>query len=133
MWMVIRPMDEVQEWFTQSEYDLGSAGAMFDSGRYIYAVFMCHLAVEKALKGLVIQQTGKAPPRSHNLVELAGLAQPALTLAERKFLSRLSAAGVSTRYPEELSKALEDYPVDVVRGYIAETREVVACLKSQVT
>jgi len=34
------PMDEVREWFSQSEYDLGSAEAMFDSGRYIYAVYM---------------------------------------------------------------------------------------------
>lgn len=133
MEMVTRPMDEVQEWFAQSEYDLGSAEAMFDSGRYMYVVFMCHLAVEKALKGFVVHRTGKAPPRTHNLVQLAGLAQPTLTSAQTKFLGRLSAAGVSTRYPQELSKALKDYPADVVRRYIAETREVVSCLKSQVT
>ncbi|MEW6033029.1 MAG: HEPN domain-containing protein [Bacillota bacterium] len=75
-------MDEVREWFSQSEYDLGSAEAMFDSGRYTYAVFMCHLAVEKALKGLVVQRTAKAPPRTHNLVQLVGLAQPDLTPAQ---------------------------------------------------
>lgn len=126
-------MDEVQEWFCQSEYDLGAAEAMFDSGRYIYAVFMCHLAVEKALKGLVVRRTAQAPPRTHNLMQLAALAEPELTSAQVKFFGRLGAAGVSTRYPQELSKALENYPADVVRSYIVETREVVACLKEQLT
>jgi HEPN domain-containing protein len=41
-----------EEWFRQAEYDLGTAEAMFDAGRYIYTVFMCHLSIEKALKGL---------------------------------------------------------------------------------
>jgi HEPN domain-containing protein len=31
---------------------LGTAEAMFDAGRYIYTVFMWHLSIEKALKGL---------------------------------------------------------------------------------
>lgn len=29
-----------------------TAEAMFNSKRYLYAVFMCHLAIEKALKGI---------------------------------------------------------------------------------
>lgn len=40
MEMVAKPIDEVYEWPSQSEYDLGSAEAMFDSGRYIYAKFL---------------------------------------------------------------------------------------------
>ena len=60
-------MNEVLEWLSQSEYDLDTAQAMLDSGRYIYAVFMCHLAVEKALKALVVKRTENAPPRTHNL------------------------------------------------------------------
>ena len=43
------------------------------------------------------------------LVQLVGLASLNLTPDEVKFLTRLSSAGVSTRYPEELSKALDDY------------------------
>ena len=36
-----------EEWLKQSEYDMGIAKAMLKTGRYIYAVFMCHLAIEK--------------------------------------------------------------------------------------
>jgi len=52
----------------QASYDLGSARAMFQTGRYIYAVFMCHLAIEKALKGLYIAMRGSGPPKTHDVV-----------------------------------------------------------------
>jgi len=126
-------MDEVLEWLSQSEYDLGTAQAMFDSRRYIYAVFMCHLAVEKALKALVVKRSGNAPPRTHNLVHLVGMAHPDLTPDEVKFLTRLGLAGVSTRYPQELGQALKDYPPSVVEEYVGRAREIVECLKKQVT
>jgi len=124
-------MDEVCEWLSQSEYDLDTAQAMFEPGRYIYAVFMSHLAVEKALKALVVKRTGNAPPRTHNLVQFATLAHPDLTPDDVRFLGRLGSAGVSTRYPGELGKALADYPAEVVRGYVGKARGIVKCLKQQ--
>ena len=41
-----------QEWLTQAEYDFQTAEYMTAGGRHVYAVFMAHLAVEKALKGI---------------------------------------------------------------------------------
>jgi len=40
-----------EEWLKQSNYDIATAEYMYEGGRYFYAVFMCHLSVEKALKG----------------------------------------------------------------------------------
>jgi len=34
------------EWINQSEYDLMTAKDMYNAGRYIYTVYMCHLAIE---------------------------------------------------------------------------------------
>uniref|UniRef100_A0A7C4YD27 HEPN domain-containing protein n=1 Tax=candidate division WOR-3 bacterium TaxID=2052148 RepID=A0A7C4YD27_UNCW3 len=39
-----------------------------EAGRYIYTVFMCHLSVEKALKGLYVKKFKKNPPKKHNLI-----------------------------------------------------------------
>lgn len=44
-----------EEWLLQADYDMETAQAMFDSGRYIYAMFMIHLSIEKALKGIYAQ------------------------------------------------------------------------------
>lgn len=42
----------VEQWFMQAEYDLDTAECMLQAGRRFYAVFMAHLAIEKALKGI---------------------------------------------------------------------------------
>lgn len=38
---------QLEEWFKQAAYDLKTAEIMFENKRYIYVVFMCHLAIEK--------------------------------------------------------------------------------------
>ena len=60
--------NKYKEWYYQSDYDLETADDMFKSGRTIYCIFMCHLSLEKALKGLYIKRTGKFPIKSHSLV-----------------------------------------------------------------
>ncbi len=61
---------QTEEWLKQADYDMDTADYMYKGGRYIYAVFMCHLSVEKALKGLYFEQLRKIPPKSHNPVYL---------------------------------------------------------------
>lgn len=123
---------EVMEWFNQAEYDMETAQIMFDSRRYIYTVFMVHLAIEKSLKALIVERTGQTPPRIHNLVTLLKESNAHLPDTQMKFLVRLSLAGVTTRYPEDLNKALEEYTEQVAKEYVVNAREVVKCLKQQV-
>lgn len=52
----------VEEWFIQADYDLATAKAMFKTARYIYTIFMCHLSIEKALKGLYARKFKKHSP-----------------------------------------------------------------------
>lgn len=57
-----------QEWLKQADYDMETAEFMFSGKRYFYAVFMCHLAIEKALKGLLKEKLKEEPPKVHNLI-----------------------------------------------------------------
>lgn len=52
---------DFEEWLKQADYDLDTADFMFKGKRYIYAVFMCHLSIEKALKGLYLSLANKIP------------------------------------------------------------------------
>jgi HEPN domain-containing protein len=38
---------ETQAWVEDAEYDLQSAKAMLDNGRYFFVVFMCHHGYNK--------------------------------------------------------------------------------------
>jgi len=118
-------LPEAAEWLDQSTYDLKTAESLYQARRYIYVIFMCHLAVEKALKALIVEVTGKAPPRTHNLVNLMKIGQVKLSDEQIRFITCLSLAGVVTRYPEELKRALDDYPPPVTRDYLKKAKDVV--------
>jgi HEPN domain-containing protein len=57
-------LKETRNWIESSEYDLKTAEHMMSAGRYLYVVFMCHLAIEKLLKAIVHETTGGLPPKS---------------------------------------------------------------------
>lgn len=41
--------NRTDNWLLSAKYDVDTAEHMLSAGRYIYTVFMCHLAIEKAL------------------------------------------------------------------------------------
>ncbi|APC08776.1 HEPN domain-containing protein [Neomoorella thermoacetica] len=120
---------EAGEWLKEAEYDLETAEAMHKAGRYGYTVFMCHLAIEKGLKAVLAERTGTIPPKIHNLIRLAKLAQVNLGDDKKEFISILNTAAIGTRYPEFLDQAIKRYSKKVALEYLNKTREVMQCLK----
>jgi len=91
---------EVIDWLASSDYDIESAGFMFQSGRYSWCVFMCHQAVEKLLKALIIYKKKEFPPRIHNikmLYENTGIEQNDCI---DTILLKLSPHYMLSRYPD---------------------------------
>ena len=119
------------EWINHSDYDMDTAVYMYDGGRYIYAVFMCHLAIEKALKGLYYEKHLSIPPKSHNLIYLLnqmGIKPPP---DHGKFIVKINEASIPTRYPQNLVKLQKVYSKAVVDDILTQGREVVAWIKMQ--
>jgi HEPN domain-containing protein len=120
-----------EEWFRQSDYDLNTAEYMFQGGRYMYAVFMCHLAIEKALKGLYYEKLLNFPPKTHSLVYLLnalGIKPPAVP---GKFIIRIGEASIPVRYPEDLAQAQQAYTETVTKGLLAMTKDTIVWIKAQ--
>jgi HEPN domain-containing protein len=97
------------EWIKQAEYDLKTAGAMFAAKRYIYVIFMCHLAIEKAIKGIYAQATQTLPPKTHNLLALIEKSSLDVPGDLYDFIYRLNGVSIPTRYPEDIGKLKKDY------------------------
>lgn len=118
-----------QEWLRQADYDMDTAEYMYTGGRYMYAVFMCHLAVEKALKGIYQKKLESVPPRTHNLLYLLEKTQvqPPADLQETViFLNRLS---IPTRYPDDIQRMMKDYTKEKTREVFEKSKEVLKWLK----
>ena len=120
-----------REWFKQSDYDMDTADYMYNGGRQIYAVFMCHLSIEKALKGLYFEKIRAIPPKSHNLIYLLneiGIKPPE---GPGKFIVKLNEASIPTRYPENLSKIQRVYNEATVKEILFQGKELIKWIKQQ--
>ena len=120
-----------KEWFRQAEYDLETAEYMFAGGRYFYSVFMCHLGIEKALKGIYQERLKEIPPRVHNLVYLLNKIGMKPSESRAKFLIKLNEASVPIRYPETIELLKRDYTQAAVQDILFKSREVLEWIKSQ--
>ena len=120
-----------EEWLTQANYDMDTADYMFRGGRYMYAVFMCHLSLEKALKGRYAEKLGKEPPKTHNLLYL--LEKMKLTLPEDlfDFISTLNRVSVPTRYPDDLQRILKDYDKKKTKEVLDQSKQVLQWLSTR--
>lgn len=118
-----------EEWFKQADYDLETAEVLFRTGRYIYAVFMCHLSVEKALKGLYARRFGENPPKIHDLIYLTEKIGLMITEGLNVFLEDLNDLSIPARYPDDLEKLLQAYDSERTKKILNQTKELLSWLK----
>ena len=112
-------------WLAQVDYDVATAEQMLHAGRYIYVIFMSHMALEKTLKALVTEETQKLPPRTHNLIDLAQRAQVVLSQEQQDFLGKLNNISVVVRYPDDLAAIVTQYPEAIAQDYLERTKELI--------
>jgi HEPN domain-containing protein len=122
-------MSESSElWAEQACYDLESARAMLDAGRYLYVLFCCQQAVEKMLKALIAERSQELPPRLHHLMRLAEAAAIEMSSEQMDFLRELSAYYIQTRYPEEMSDLSSQVKENEARRVMEQTEAMVQWL-----
>jgi len=120
-----RMLKATANWLAQVDYDIATAEHMLHAGRYIYVIFMSHMALEKVLKALVIEETQTLPPRTHNLIDLAQRAQVVLSQEQQDFLGRINNTSVVVRYPDDLTAMVSQYPEAIARDYLERTKELI--------
>lgn len=92
-------------WRDTANEDWAAANALLRQGHTRHALFLAHLALEKALKAHYSLRTNDLPPRIHNLVRLALLAE--LQLSEEQFAlwADMNAFNIEVRYPDAIGSA----------------------------
>jgi len=120
----------VRNWIASAEYDFTTAEHMLQTGRYLYVIFMCHLAIEKMLKAHVELHENKFPPKIHSLTSLIERAGLDIPVEFKKIILELNASSIPTRYPEDLKRSLRVHNKQKCKSALAATKETLQWLKS---
>ncbi|MCX6250225.1 MAG: HEPN domain-containing protein [Bacteroidetes bacterium] len=123
--------EKFEEWYFQSDYDFETAEAMFSSGRYIYTIFMCHLSLEKALKGLFNKRTKEHPVKSHNLMYFIDKMALEMNEDNMVFLFELNKVSIPTRYPYDLEKLMSYYSKEITLKILNRTKSIQQWIRQQ--
>ncbi|MCL2651874.1 MAG: HEPN domain-containing protein [Candidatus Azobacteroides sp.] len=113
-----------EEWFFQSDYDLETAHQLLQSGRSVYCIFMCHLSLEKALKGLFIKRLNEFPPKLHDLMYFVDRISLPLENTHLNFLMWLNRMAIITRYPEDLQNMIKLFSEEQTNNVYKQAKTV---------
>jgi HEPN domain-containing protein len=92
--------EQINYWITTAEYDLPVAEHLFESGYYVWCLFIGHLVLEKILKAHYVKDTGDTPPKIHDLVKLAERTKLNLKRDQIEFLVKANNYNLESRYPD---------------------------------
>ena len=131
-------------WLEISQYDLETARAMFESGRYLYVAFTCQQSIEKISKGLYTLITNNEPPRIHNIWQIFrtlkkepdtekifDIASFDVILTKHKpFFAELLSYYISGRYPTYKEKISSLITMEKAKQLLLTSEEVFEWIKS---
>ena len=120
-------------WLEMCDYDLGTAQAMFDAGRYLYVGFLCHLIIEKALKAYWSNVLEEPPLKIHSLSKLAektGLAQE-MTDNQLTFIDTLEPLNIEARYPSYKDRLIKSLTPEYCQSLMQTTKELFQWIKAR--
>jgi HEPN domain-containing protein len=127
--------DRAEYWFELADYDIETAKAMLQTGRYLYVGFMCHQTIEKAIKAIIARDCGEGeiPPKIHHLLKLAdraGLFQK-MSEEQQSFIKELNPLNIEARYPEYRETLAAGLTAEICRELLAGTEELLCWIKEQ--
>ena len=124
----------VDEWLLQAYHDLGTARYLFDGGRFTYAAFFGHLAIEKALKALYRRQHDENPPVTHDLRYLADRLDVLLPDDLDAALDELdqSSINVLNLYPDRLDESDVSYSEKDTNQLLVQCDELLNWIRDHV-
>ena len=131
-------------WLEVSQYDLDTARAMFESGRYLYVAFTCQQSIEKISKGLYTLFTSNEPPRIHNIWHLFRILKNDTQLdvildienfdleinKHKLFFAELLSYYISGRYPTYKEKVSSSISKEKAKQLLSASEEVFSWIKS---
>lgn len=121
--------EAVARWTKSAQDNLVVARDLMKLGHYDWALFMGQLAIEKLLKGRVVDRTDETPPYIHDLVKLAILAKLMPTKEQKKLLAKITQFHIQARYEDIKKKFYHEATKAFAREWIRTIEEFVVWIQ----
>ena len=90
----------IQFWLESSDKDFQTMDHLYESGDYMWSLFIGHLVIEKLLKAYYIQTIDESYPMIHNLLRIAEKAGLDLNEEQQIFFSTVTGFNINARYDD---------------------------------
>lgn len=127
--------ERIEYWLDLADYDIETATAMQQTGRYLYVGFMCHQAIEKSLKAIIAGDCidGDIPPKIHDLSKLAIRAKifDSMSDTQKDFIEDVNPLNIEARYPDYKNSLALKLTKPYCQNLIKETEELLCWIKAR--
>jgi len=87
-------------WLESAEDNYRSMQNMFQSGEFVWSLFVGHLCIEKLLKAYYVKSISSTVPRIHDLYKLADRSGLKMTEEQKDSLQYVGLFNIEARYEE---------------------------------
>ena len=123
--MEIKERDELQRaWLKSSKEDYKIAEDLIDMKHYQWALFLCHIAIEKVLKASYIKINDQYPPPIHKLVKLAADCKIELSEEQVDDLREMTSFNIEARYDIIKDKLYKKATKEYTKKYFQKTKNL---------
>ena len=122
-----------QQWLDIADQDLKVAELTHANGYWLYAAFLCHQALEKALKAFWTATLDTNPPYTHShakLLEGSGLLDR-LSEKQLQFIALMVPMYIEARYPSYKQRMASTLNETSSNYIINSTKEMIGWIKQQ--
>ena len=91
----------IQHWINTAEKDWEVVKFLVGGSKFLYALFLAHLTLEKLAKALWVKNNpGNYPPKIHNIASILNKANVDITEEQRIFFLQMNDFHLEGRYPD---------------------------------
>ena len=122
--------EAVIRWYDSAFNDYKIALDLIKLKHYHYGLFLCHLTIEKLLKGLIVQ-SGKEILLIHDLVRLTEMANLKLSKKYIEWLEEITKFHIAGRYAEIKLEFYQKSTLEYTNRWLKNTKGLIEWLKKK--
>ncbi len=123
----------IKFWLDSSDRDFQSMINLYETGDYVWSLFIGHLVIEKLLKAYYVQEQGPDYPMIHNLLRIAEQAGINLNEEQQIVLSTITGFNLNARYDDYKQSFYQKCTPDFSFYWINQIKDLRKWIKNQLS